>query len=402
MIKIGFWFDAPTEYSGGINYFDNLLTALSLVNDGSVQPHIFFPANIPENIENRFTSLAKVIKTRLLQRGTFLWLINRILYKIFGSMVLVNNIIKSYDISILSHIWFVYKGHHSFKIIGWIPDFQYLHLPELFPNTNLESITKENKKIIAISDLVILSSNDAMNDFYKISQEKDKKKGRVLQFVSQVKSTETYSMITRQALEKKYGFQGKYFFLPNQFWAHKNHFIVLKAVKLLKGMGINVLLLCSGNIHDLRLKTSDYFDSINAYIEENSLINHVKILGEINYDHVIALIKYSEALINPSKFEGWSSTVEEAKSLGSAVILSDIGVHIEQKPDFSQYFNPEDEVHLSKIMKEVWLNQLSLQNEGNKIKVQKVLKHRTLNFGKSYLKMLKDVNNRTISILSIL
>ncbi len=38
----------------------------------------------------------------------------------------------------------------------------------------------------------------------------------------------------------------------------------------------------------------------------------------------------STALINPSQFEGWSTTVEEAKSLGVKMLLSDLEVHKEQ------------------------------------------------------------------------
>ena len=42
---------------------------------------------------------------------------------------------------------------------------------------------------------------------------------------------------------------------------------------------------------------------------------------------------HSVAVINPSEFEGRSSTVEQAKSLGKQVILSNIKIHKEQKPD---------------------------------------------------------------------
>jgi glycosyltransferase involved in cell wall biosynthesis len=41
-------------------------------------------------------------------------------------------------------------------------------------------------------------------------------------------------------------------------------------------------------------------------------------------------MRASTALINPSLFEGWSTTVEEAKSTGTPMILSDLGVHREQ------------------------------------------------------------------------
>ena len=52
-------------------------------------------------------------------------------------------------------------------------------------------------------------------------------------------------------------------------------------------------------------------------------------------------------LINPSKSEGWSSTVEQAKSMGKLVLLSNLPVHKEQNPSRSFFFNPNDYLVLS-------------------------------------------------------
>ena len=53
-------------------------------------------------------------------------------------------------------------------------------------------------------------------------------------------------------------------------------------------------------------------------------------LGVIPYKDVLGLMRAAVAVINPSVMEGWSTTVEEAKSLGLPLILSDIPVHREQ------------------------------------------------------------------------
>ena len=62
----------------------------------------------------------------------------------------------------------------------------------------------------------------------------------------------------------------------------------------------------------------------------------------IPLDHVYALLRASTALINPSRFEGGSTTVEEAKSFGVPTILSDIDVHREQTNDAARYFGVDD------------------------------------------------------------
>lgn len=391
MVKVAFWFDAPFEYSGGLNYIKNILHALSLVNDGSIKPYIFFAHNVPEPIEKLFSPLATVVRTRLLQRRTLYWFFNKVAYKVFHSMAPVNALLKWYGISVVSHVWFIYKGSPPFRIISWIPDFQYLHLPELFPGLDPVKETKTNQQIIAQSDVVILSSHAAFADFQHIALREHQSRGMVLQFVSQPGSQVAECLFTQKSLEKKYDFQGRYFLLPNQFWAHKNHMVVLQAVLNLKRAGIDLLVLCTGNTRDYRLSGTPYIDSIHSFIKSNDLQNHVKILGLIDYGDLLFLMRNSIAVINPSRFEGWSSSVEEAKSMGKPVILSHIDVHLEQNPENGHYFDPDDVAGLSEILANRW----SIVDDVSQVQAEnfarQALHERTLAFGNSYIELLNRV-----------
>jgi glycosyltransferase involved in cell wall biosynthesis len=51
---------------------------------------------------------------------------------------------------------------------------------------------------------------------------------------------------------------------------------------------------------------------------------------------------HAVAFINPSRFEGWSTSVEEAKSMGKQIVLSDIPVHREQAPSRGFFFADND------------------------------------------------------------
>ena len=394
MLKVGFWFDAPANYSGGINYIKNILYALSLVNDDTVCPYIFFSKDIPKNIEEQFTPLATVVKTKILQRGTVLWFIQRVLYKVFGSMTLINTLLRSYDIKILSHVWFTYKGRIPFRVIGWIPDFQYLHLPEFFPGIDVNEETRNNQNIISQSEIVILSSHNALEDFKSIVAPEYKSRGTVLQFVSQTSNIVSLKTISLQNMEKKYGFKGKFFFLPNQFWVHKNHMLVLQAIRLLKDRGVEILVLCTGTLKDMRVKNTKYIDDIYDFVNNNNLQAQVKILGHIDYNEVLLMMKNSLAVINPSRFEGWSSSVEEAKSMGKQIILSDIGVHIEQNPLNGRYIDPDDAPGLSVILEEIWFAPTDISQKKVEEKARQLLHKRTVEFGSNYLKIIKDVEQR--------
>ncbi len=191
-----------------------------------------------------------------------------------------------------------------------------------------------------------MSSNSAKEDF-KINHLDYIDKVRVVHFVSQPSNKKS----SPDNNSNKY-ISGKFFYLPNQFWAHKNHIIVFKALKILKEKGIDIQLVTSGLMQDYR--KNNHIEPLLSFVKENNLSDNIKFLGLIPYVDVLQLIKDSIAVINPSLFEGWSSTVEESKSVGKLVILSNILVHIEQSPRNSKYFDPNNEQELALILEQVW------------------------------------------------
>lgn len=88
-------------------------------------------------------------------------------------------------------------------------------------------------------------------------------------------------------------------------------------------------------------------------------------------------MKYSMAVINHSLFEGWSSSVEKAKSMYKEIILSNIKVYLERNPELGPLFDPNNPSELSEVMLNVYNNKktkkstFSLKKEpiffGNKI-----------------------------------
>ena len=61
--------------------------------------------------------------------------------------------------------------------------------------------------------------------------------------------------------------------------------------------------------------------------------NHIS----LPYAELLVLMQGARALINPSRFEGWSTSVEEARTLGVPMLLSSIAVHREQAGDVADY-----------------------------------------------------------------
>ena len=97
------------------------------------------------------------------------------------------------------------------------------------------------------------------------------------------------------------------------------------------------------------------------------------------------------AVINPSFFEGWSTTVEEVKSVGKKIVLSDLEVHREQAPDSAYFFAPDDVKDLHEVLSQLWAN-----NEGGpdfelEEKARQTFHRRQVEFGKLYIKYIKNI-----------
>ncbi|OSO90469.1 hypothetical protein B7O87_09540 [Cylindrospermopsis raciborskii CENA303] len=131
-----------------------------------------------------------------------------------------------------------------------------------------------------------------------------------------------------------YGLPERFFYLPNQFWSHKNHATVVEALGLLAQAGrLDALppVVMTGRTEDAR--DPGLFGQVMARAKALGVQDHFRHLGLIPYADVFALNAAAHRLINPSLFEGWSTTVEEAKALGTPMILSDIPLHREQAPE---------------------------------------------------------------------
>jgi glycosyltransferase involved in cell wall biosynthesis len=129
---------------------------------------------------------------------------------------------------------------------------------------------------------------------------------------------------------------------------------VLVALKELKSNNIDVVVVASGNPVDGR--NPAYPTTVLETVMRYGLEDSFRFLGLIPYEHIMPLMRGALAVINPSLFEGWSTTVEEAKSLGVPLLLSDIGVHREQASGVAQFFDPHVPHALATCMEVAWKN----------------------------------------------
>ncbi len=388
MIKIGFLMNYPTSYKGGINYFRNLFFAIDKFLKKDLECILFIPADLSQEYIDVFKPYIKIVKTNILTRNSLLWFIDKISEKLFNVNPLLNKLLVKHHIEIVSHSSFISR---RVKTINWIMDFQHLHFSELWNDKEMKATKKFLHRLITKSDRIFLSSQSAFED-YKLPYNDLSDKVNILHFVSQPirQLDHTLSKAEEHAFKIKYNIDRPFYYLPNQFWSHKNHRVVFEAINLLKKKGLNPLLVTSGLMKDFRSR-SNHIQFLMDYVIEHDLEKNILFLGLIPYKDVLDLLTLSQCVINPSLFEGWSSTVEEAKSIGKKLVLSNITVHKEQNPKNGIYFDPKNPKELAIILEDIIKEDAQILH--NVEYLQKYLNNRTENFAKNYLAGIKKLIN---------
>jgi len=229
--------------------------------------------------------------------------------------------------------------------VNWVPDFQEVYLPELFPKEELERRRRHQENTICKGDWVVFSSEDSRKDFRLLFP-----RATVKQYVLPFAVTHPqYNDLSINILLTKYELPEAYFFAPNQFWAHKNHLVIIEALNHLKKKGIECCVAFSGR--ELDHRNQAYVEKLKAKIADYNLEDAIRFLGFIPRKDQLKLMSESIAIVQPSKFEGWSTVVEDAKALGHFIICSSIKVHREQIEQNCSFFEPDDFLTLAEIMK---------------------------------------------------
>jgi len=274
----------------------------------------------------------------------------------------------------------------NFPLMVWVADFQHVHLPEMFTP---QEIQLRNANLLTVAERatrIILSSQSAKRDFEQfVPQFLDK--ARVLSFVSQPPE-KVYEGDSAWVCEQ-YHLPERFFYLPNQFWKHKNHKVVIEALAHLRRRLPQITVVCTGNTHDYR--TPGYFPELLTTISKAGVRENFVILGMVPHEHIFPLMRQSLAILQPSFFEGWSTTVEETKSIGKRMILSDIDVHREQNPPNALYFDPNDSQSLAEKLIQVYEEAQPGPDLLMEAAARADLPRRTRDFGQTFVDIVRDL-----------
>ena len=380
--KIALLFSYYEGWIAGAYYVLNIVHALNTLPDHEM-PDLTICATKKDfellKTETKYPRLVHYNSDKPLQLPFHKRIIN-VMNRFFFEKNIFDPRLNHYDVDfIYPCLGFASNRYALVKNVFWIPDYQECYYQSYFNETELIYRNQTNKGILYGKNTVVFSSKSVQKDAYSF-------------YPNQVATTfilpftVTHPNIENCSIDKireEFGISEKYFFCPNQFWQHKNHIVVLKAIKLLKDKGLKIEVLFSGKEDDHR--NIEFISGIKQFCKQNNIEDYIKFLGFIDRSKQLTILKHSIAVIQPSLFEGWSTVVEDCKSLNKYVLLSDLDVHKEQIKRNCDFFPREDEFFLASLMERYFNNVPNVANADYSENVK--------NFAKLFMKFAADVKS---------
>ena len=211
----------------------------------------------------------------------------------------------------------------------------------LFPEVSLKRQYEKREKNftqpLQRASMIFVGNEEGKNNictYYNVDRDKVK-------IVSMPTPMDIFSLKPDLNILDKLGIrQGEYVYYPAQFWAHKNHIRIIKAIKNLKDRGYNIKVVFSG---------ADKFNQkyIENKVKEYGIEDRVIFAGFVTREELMALYQNAHALVYASLLGPDNIPPLEAMALKCPAIVSDLAGHVEQFGDNAIFFKSTDENDLA-------------------------------------------------------
>lgn len=346
-MRIGIILTGDYSWAGGVYYSLNIIKLLHTISLTKKLTVVVIVNSItPDELINELPK--ENIEVNYLDKRSFLY---KLYHKLRGDRFVAD--INRLKLDVIYPL-ISYNALHTklnCKAFYWLYDFQHKFLPELFSSDEIKSRDQLFEDIALHARDIVFSSYDSKGHFEKFFPTSKSSK-HVYNFVSLIEGE------VKGGAKKILNIPDHYFIVCNQFWPHKNHLVVLKALDLLIQNKKKLHIVFTGRFDDERNKK--YVDELKAFISEKKLESYITLTGFISRKDQVSLIMNAKAVIQPSFFEGWSTVVEDAKALNKFLLVSDIAVNREQLKNNVFFFKPEEHeqlsLYLSKLNEEDMMN----------------------------------------------
>lgn len=379
-MKIGLLLQGGKEWAGGMEYTRSIALAfarLSPAQRRAAQLEILCGENVPPELVEELRPIAtkvhaeasravrkkKPVPVAAEEPGRW--------EKIFGKSAAPRAPADEPEFDFLYPFGRDPKNANARRCAAWMWDFQHKYLPQLFTPADVEARDQKFDKLAKNATTIVFSSHACLADFRKFYPE-SRARTEVLHFRALAPAAGAADEIAR--VRARYHLPEKFFLVCSQFWQHKNHRLILAALSRAQQKEITVV--CTGLFHDHR--NPFYSSELLNEIRTSGGAAQIVLLGLTPRADQLQLLRGALAILQPSRFEGWSTVVEESRAFGKFMLLSDIAVHREQNPPDAAYFGCDDADHLAALLDQTWTTRapgpdFSAEEKGRQRNAEEVL-----------------------------
>jgi glycosyltransferase involved in cell wall biosynthesis len=363
-INIGVFIGSDLHDGGGYQYESMVLNIIKKYHCRHDINIDFFTLN--KNVIRDYDNLnisINLLKENFFQKIHRISLLNLYIYQLLKK---INLNYSSIEIGLqrknIDLVYFLYPSNinRSFIDLPYIYtlwDLGHLELPEL-PEVSYDR-KFEQREGTYIQSLKKAFRVTVDGDYSKRNVVKrynlDEKRIKVLKFLPNIRVLNADSYID---IKKKYKITGDYIFYPAQFWAHKNHIYILKAIKILKeeeNIKINAIFSGSdkGNL--------DYILKVSREYGIDSLVHYIGFApdSEIPYLYKQSLSLVMPTLLGPTNIPPleaflyetpvcYSDTPFFREQVDGAVFFLDLNNPLSLVNNLISIINNKDEVEMKK------------------------------------------------------
>jgi glycosyltransferase involved in cell wall biosynthesis len=181
----------------------------------------------------------------------------------------------------------------------------------------------------------------------------DENRIRILPYFPPIMHNATPTSEDLARVKAKYRLPDRFFFYPAQFWRHKNHQLILRAIRLIADQTGDVVpvVFCGSYANYVRALN---FKELAALAQELGVADRVSYLGVVPDEDMAALHTLSLALVMPTFFGPTNIPPLEAWHYGRPVIVSNILGMQEQTGDAGLLVDPRSAPDLAAAMLKFW------------------------------------------------
>ena len=186
------------------------------------------------------------------------------------------------------------------------------------------------------------------------------------------------------SLNARYALPQKFLLYPAQLWPHKNHMLLLRALKHIeRKRGLRIPLILTGGKYTAA-------STVLGFIADQSM-DYVSYLGKVPFEDLVGLYQRAAFLLMPSLHESNSLPILEAAAAGTPIIASRIPPNQELARVLDlNLFDPLNSEELEAVLLRLWEDGLTTASQVRKNR-ERISLYSWENAAQQYLRLFADI-----------